>query len=51
MFNEGGNTTLFFVCQIAVKIHEEREMSDSSVNTCSGFLPQTQIENLGPDPV
>lgn len=40
-----------FVCQIAVTVHEEREMSDSWVDTCSRFLPQTWIEKLGPDPV
>lgn len=41
--NEGGRAIQFFVWQIAVTAHEAREMSDSWVNACAGFLPQTWI--------
>lgn len=42
---------LFFACQIAVRVYEEGEMSDSWVKACSGFLRQKWIENLDQDPV
>lgn len=49
MLNEGGRATL--ICQKAVIVHREREISYSWMNACWGFLPQTWIENVDQGPV
>lgn len=37
------------VWQMAAIAHEGREINDSWVNACAGFIPQTWNENLGLD--